>query len=143
MKKFIICCLMAFVCTPLFTACGDDDDDNNNGENIENPDVKIGKASLDESANKLVLTYYMTYMNVSVKEVMTCIFENDICVEATLVETFPNEASAKLSYEAAINEGERATVNGKTVTIDMTEEYAGMKKSEVKLALQALMNMYK
>ena len=59
---------------------------------------------------------------------------DDLCTKATQTIHFPNAETAQDFYDDL--DPETATISGKKVTQDITEEYAGMSKSELKEAIE-------
>ena len=140
MKKFFYFCLMALTCMVGFTACGDDDDDSKS----KNDDVSISKAVIKDNGNVLTLTVTASQNGQTASAVTTCTFDgtsdNAICIKAEQVATFPTEALAKQSWDEDYDEEDKAygtlKLSGKSIIQDLTEEFQGMTKLEVKLALE-------
>ena len=59
---------------------------------------------------------------------------DDLCTKATQTIHFPNAETAQDFYDDL--DPETATISGKKVTQDITEDYAGMSKSELKEAIE-------
>ena len=140
MKKFFYFCLMALTCMVGFTACGDDDDD----KKSENGEINVSKVIIKDNGNVLTLTVTASQNGQTATSVTTCTFdgssENALCIKAEQVATFPTEALAKQSWNEDYNENERTSgklkLSGRSIIQDLTEEFEGMTKLEVKLALE-------
>lgn len=139
MKKFMFFCLMALGCMASFSSCGDDDDDEivNNGG-----DVAVRKAELKETSNQLILTYAMSYNGVTVNEKWTCTFDGETLVSSYIEITYPNESMAKLAYDEAVANEAKVTLKGKTISVDTTDEYKDMTRTQIKVAMEALKAQY-
>ena len=134
MKKYLFMCLAA-VCCMAFTACGDDDDEKfGNGNNTYGV-----KTEVKETNNNITLTATTTAAGLTETTVYSFDFENDKCSKATISVTYPTEALAKAAYDAlSASEKANARRSGKTVTIDVTEEYKDMDKEDVKKQVNIL-----
>ena len=139
MKKFLFMCMMALGCMTAFTACGDDDDDPVI-EDIQggSGSVKTSNYSLKDNGNEIVLTFDMTAAGVTMNMKWVATFQNDLCVSFVEQTTYPSESMAKLSYEAAVKEGETVRLDGRTIITDLSESYAGMDKATVKLIMETM-----
>ena len=131
MKKWMLMSLMALGCCLGFTACGDDNED----------DVAMSKATITETANQLVFKCKVTAKAGNKSEscdfAWTCDFENDRCNHSTYQWTFSKESQAKEAYADMKADGEGdVTINGKTVTQDVTRTFEGMEKDYVRQMME-------
>lgn len=126
-----------------FTACGDDDDDDKDKKELgKDGDVK---GSVTETDNTVTLTVTKDGSTVEYK----ASFKNDMCTNANATYTFPSESAAKAAYEDMMNDldpDEDASVyllTGKKIIIDMTEQFEGMPKSEIRKIFETILNEIK
>ena len=118
-----------------FTACGDDDDNtNNNGSGSGSGNTEM-QVSISETENSLVLTmtvYQMYTMTI------TANFRDDECVSADEKVECNSAAICDIMWENLVStedeEGYRR--EGNTIFIDMTDEFVGSTKAEVRMIFQ-------
>ena len=143
LKKMMLMGLMVLGCMT-FGACGDDDD--NSGEQGGNgTEVTVTKPEIKETANQLVLTYTMVTKGGSCNVKWTCDFEGDKLVKSIMTQTFSKESDARASFEAYKADPEDAgeySLNGKTITVDNTEQYKGESKQVIKMTMEAIKAQY-
>ena len=130
MKKFMLFCLMALGTMVSFTSCSDDDDND-----IEQGEVS-GKASFKESGDKMVATWSASYGTLSVKMVWTSTFNGNTLKSSVTEYTYPTADLAKQHYQDALEEGEKVSIKGNTVTEDMTEYYAEYDKDQMRVIMK-------
>ena len=139
MKRFFYLCMIALSCMVGFTACGDDDD-----EPKTETEAKISKVVIKDNGNVLTLTVTATQNGQVATAVTTCTFDGSsdeaLCIKAEQVATFPSEAMAKQSWEVDYDEEDKASgeykLSGNKIIQDLTEQFVGATKLEVKLALE-------
>lgn len=106
---------MSFV----FTSCGDDDDDNGGPD----PDGKVTAKFTKKTAEELELTL----TSGSYSQVHYATFKANKLTLYTVASTFPTVEAAQAFYYESMEELEsdeeeiRYSINGKTVTMDMTQ----------------------
>ena len=127
MKKYLFMAALFCMGSVCFTSCGDDDDENE----IINPDtdVVVSKPTLKKVEGKsLTLSYSESVGKVKINIVEEWLFENSLCVKATVTETYPSESLAKTALEEMQKEGEaeNLTRDGKKLIYDASESYRGM-----------------
>ena len=145
MKRLFSVLFMAFALTA-FMSCSKDDDNassnNGNGGNGNNT-AGITNVNIADNGNEIVATYnqgYGTY-TASVEEVYT--FEDGVCVSAVKRFTYPTAEIAAQVYAEMTNNAKGNpiyTLDGNVILADYSEEFAGMTKGEVTLALQMILN---
>ena len=132
MKKFMLFCLMALGTMVSFTSCGDDDD-----KDIEQGDINVGKANFQESGDKMVATWTLSYgSNLSVKIVWTSTFSGNTLKSSIMEYTYPSADMAKIAYQELQEEGEKVSISGKTVKYDVTDEFKDYGKDEMRIIMQ-------
>ena len=120
-----------------FTACGDDDDDKVSPEDIENLDFKY-TTDFKESGNQMILTVKGTAAGVTMTQVWTATFNGDVLASFIISETYPNETLAKAAYQEYMEDKEKVSISGKTITRDWTEEYAELDRATMRIMLQSI-----
>jgi len=143
MKKFLFFCLMGLVSMMSFTACGDDEDESILDEGGKEQ-VEASKPELKDNGNQLILTYTMKAPGTSVNVTWTADFQNNLCVSSVQKMVYSSERIAQLSYEEYLKDGnaDNVSINGKTLTLDTTSEFAGMQKEVVRAAMEAMAAHY-
>lgn len=135
--KFIGMLFAALALSFTATSCGNDDDVDDIIEGIENGHIKAS-ADLKKSSNELVLTIKIPG---AYTEVTTAKFSNKLCTKYVIVTTFASDALADKAWsEYQAEEGDeivKAVRNGKTITIDLSEEFEGMEYDWVLATLEA------
>lgn len=137
MKKYLFLALMVAFSSLAFTACGDDDDDKVSPEDIENLDFKY-TADFKESGNQMILTVKGTAAGVTMTQVWTATFNGDVLASFIISETYPNETLAKAAYQEYMEDKEKVSISGKTITRDWTEEYAELDRATMRIMLQSI-----
>ncbi len=135
MKKYLFLALMVAFSSLAFTACGDDDDDKVSPEDIENLDFKY-TTDFKESGNQMILTVKGTAAGVTMTQVWTATFNGDVLASFIISETYPNETLAKAAYQEYMEDKEKVSISGKTITRDWTEEYADLDRATMRIMLQ-------
>lgn len=127
LTKFFALLFAFSAMTFTFTACGDDEEDIDNLEELINGDVKseFTKKTSTELEVTLSLSNYSEIINAQFDE------KTRLVTKVTAKVTYPNEAMAKYIYEEMKAEGENASLKGRTITIDITEDYEGETYDEV------------
>ena len=137
MKKYLFLALMVAFSSLAFTACGDDDDDKVSPEDIENLDFKY-TTDFKESGNQMILTVKGTAAGVTMTQVWTATFNGDMLASFIISETYPNETLAKAAYQEYMEDKEKVSISGKTITRDWTEEYAELDRATMRIMLQSI-----
>jgi hypothetical protein len=137
MKKYLFLALMVAFSSLAFTACGDDDDDKVSPEDIENLDFKY-TTDFKESGNQMILTVKGTAAGVTMTQVWTATFNGDVLASFIISETYPNETLAKAAYQEYMEDKEKVSISGKTITRDWTEEYAELDRATMRIMLQSI-----
>lgn len=137
MKKYLFLALMVAFSSLAFTACGDDDDDKVSPEDIENLDFKY-TTDFKESGNQMILTVKGTAAGVTMTQVWTATFNGDVLASFIISETYPNETLAKAAYQEYMEDKEKVSISGKTITRDWTEEYADLDRATMRIMLQSI-----
>lgn len=118
--------------------------ENKNEENNESENKNKGGAgsvsknniSIDKSTATMTIKtdfYTMTY---------TTEFSGDKCTKCTQTQVFKTEEYAKRVYESYGNEKSKYTLNGDTITRDVTNEYKGLSKDKINTAFEELSKAY-
>jgi hypothetical protein len=138
-SRFAIIVLVAIGALTFSASCEKNDDVSDFDEN------EFVNNSWTEVGNKLI--YKITYKYgdlINYKAIWTFVFNTkDKCKSAKCVCKFDSETLADTFYK-----GLRATSNkpvtqsGKTVTIDFSDDYSGMSRTEIRAALAAMDNIY-
>lgn len=137
MKKYLFLALMVAFSSLAFTACGDDDDDKVRPEDIENLDFKY-TTDFKESGNQMILTVKGTAAGVTMTQVWTATFNGDVLASFIISETYPNETLAKAAYQEYMEDKEKVSISGKTITRDWTEDYAELDRVTMRIMLQSI-----
>ena len=137
MKKYLFLALMVAFSSLAFTACGDDDDDKVSPEDIENLDFKY-TTDFKESGNQMILTVKGTAAGVTMTQVWTATFNGDVLASFIISETYPNETLAKAAYQEYMEDKEKVSISGKTITRDWTEDYADFDRATMRIMLQSI-----
>ena len=127
-------------CNPFGKDLGDGD-----GDGDGYVDNYSWSTDVKESANQIVFTVDFnsgfsgnTIYNSSFTMVYTFTFRNDICIGAINETTFVSQVYADAYYS---DSGE-GTKSGKTITIDLTDDFADMTKTEVRQIIQVMESQY-
>jgi len=97
------------------------------------------KSKVEESNGNLVLTIDTDVCQTT----YTASFENGKCNGCVQKQKYTSEAYAKLVYDNSGSNKSKRELAGDTITIDITDEYKGMSKEDVKRAFEALAAAYK
>lgn len=133
--KFFLYLSFLFIGVLSFTACSDDDDDDNGKK--DEPKVETGWSESSDG-NTLTFTATASHLGASATAKWTFVFADNKCSKATLVVTYPTAADAQEDYEVSYKNNGNATLSGKTITVDETEEYKGQSKAFIKQVIQAM-----
>ena len=137
MKKFVYAlmasCAMLFSfssCEGLLNGGDEDGDDTEYGYT----DIKV-----TETDNTITLSYKLATSVWSYDYKIVWSFRNDKCTSCIVTYDCPNASVAALVKES-LDEDEKAkvTVNGKTLTVDCSQEYTEMTKQEISQAVNIL-----
>lgn len=113
-------------------SCGGKDDNNDGADD--------GGAKMGWTENGDTMTYRVKYGagNSLYDYVWTFKFNGDSCTQARCSVSFPTAAIVQAVY-AALNTEEktRASISGKTITLNYDGDYLGMSKSDLKAAINA------
>jgi hypothetical protein len=86
-----------------------------------------------ESGNTMTYSASYSLMGVSSSFVYTFTFSGDVCTKATYAFTYPTEEQAQMDWDNMWEEDKaKATLNGRTITEDVTDEYEGLSKEEIR-----------
>lgn len=88
---------------------------------------------VQENASQIVFTVNFnsgysgnTLYNTSYNVVYTFTFSNDVCIRAISVTTFESQVYADAYYSG------EGTKSGRTITIDLTEDYSGQTRTQIR-----------
>ena len=139
MKKFLFMCMMALGCMTAFTACGDDDDDPVI-EDVQGGGGKVSTSNLkiEDNGNQLVGSFDMSAAGATINVKITATFQNERCVSMIEELTYPSESMAKASLAGYQKDGEKVTLKGRTITVDVSEDCAGFDKNMVRTMIEAM-----
>ncbi len=108
---------------------------NGDGENTEYGEYKAGWT---EEGNKLIYKQSLDYGIGEYTQVLIFEFKNDKCVKATGEFIWPTAILAKAFYdELDADDKANAKLSGKKVTIDLTDDYTDLTKTDLKAAIDA------
>ena len=91
-----------------------------------------------EEGNKLIYVYEYDFILYKYVSKWTFTFEGDLCVKAISENEFSDATMADLFYQGLLSDGEDVTKSGNKVTVDYTDMYVGMSKSELKEAISMM-----
>ena len=124
-------------CNPFGKYLGDGDGDGDGDGYV------TWSTDIQESANQIVFTVDYnsgfsgnTIYNPSYTMVYTFTFRNDICIGAISETTFESQVYADAYYSG------EGTKSGRTITIDLTDDFADMTKTEVRQIIQVMESQY-
>lgn len=139
MKKRLMMAMMLIASAFAFTACGDDEKtDNGNGNGNGNGNTGM-QTSINETDNSLVLTITMPQMYTMT---ITANFREDECVSAEGKIECKSAYICDIMWESVVSdiedEEELALYHrdGNTIFINMTDEFVGSTKDEVRMMFQ-------
>ncbi|MBQ0112855.1 MAG: hypothetical protein KBT03_06985 [Bacteroidales bacterium] len=139
MKKRLMMAMMLIASAFAFTACGDDDNtDNNNGNGSGSGNTGI-QSSINETDNSLVLTITMPQMYTMT---ITTNFREDECVSAEGKVECYSAYVCDIMWENLVSEIEDEEElalyhrDGNTIFMNMTDEFVGSTKAEVRMIFQ-------
>ena len=125
-------------CNPFGKDLGDGD-----GDGDGYVDNYSWSTDVQESANQIVFTVDYnsgfsgnTAYNSSYTVVYTFTFSNDICTRAISETTFESQVYADAYYSG------EGTKSGRTITIDLTDDFADMTKTDVRQIIQLMESQY-
>ena len=137
MKKFAYALMASCAMLFSFSSCeglmggGDDDDDNTT---YGYADVKV-----TEAENTITFSYKFKASEWSYDYKIVWSFRDDKCTSCICTYNCPNAAVAAIVMESLDeNEKARVTMNGSVLTIDCSEEYIGMTKQQISLAVNVM-----
>lgn len=139
MKKRLMMAMMLIASAFAFTACGDDDNtDNNNGNGSGSGNTGV-QSSINETDNSLVLTITMPQMYTMT---ITTNFREDECVSAEGKVECYSAYVCDIMWENLVSEIEDEEElalyhrDGNTIFMNMTDEFVGSTKAEVRMIFQ-------
>ncbi|MCQ2327578.1 MAG: hypothetical protein MJZ71_08455 [Bacteroidales bacterium] len=140
MKKRLMMAMMLIASAFAFTACGDDDntDNNNNGNGSGSGNTGV-QSSINETNNSLVLTITMPQMYTMT---ITTNFREDECVSAEGKVECYSAYVCDIMWENLVSEIEDEEElalyhrDGNTIFMNMTDEFVGSTKAEVRMIFQ-------
>ena len=141
MKKFFYLmslCLCMFAGMAVMSSCGSDKDDE-----IDDPENVEFKTGITETSSTMSLS--MSVGGVYT-DVITATFDsNDVCIKCVEKMTFSSKDIANQTWDALMaelddEEKARYSKDGKTITIDMTEEFKGFSRADVRDAFEWMMS---
>ncbi len=95
------------------------------------------KAEWKEEGNKMIYEATVNYLLGTYTQVLTFVFTDDVCTQATGEFIFQTAQMAQEFYnELTEEEKEKASIQGKKVTIDLTESYSSLTKTELKTRIE-------
>lgn len=141
MKKRLMMAIMLIASAFAFTACGDDDntDNNNNNGNGSGSGNTGVQSSINETDNSLVLTITMPQMYTMT---ITTNFREDECVSAEGKVECYSAYVCDIMWENLVSEIEDEEElalyhrDGNTIFMNMTDEFIGSTKAEVRMIFQ-------
>ena len=137
MKKFVYA-LMAS-CAMLFSFSSCEGLLNGGEEEGENTEYGYTDIKVTETDNAITLTYKFTTSVWSYDYKIVWSFRDDKCTSCIVTYDCPSAAVAALVKESLDEEDKaKVTVNGKTLTIDCSEDYKDMSKQEISVAVSYL-----
>ncbi len=139
MKSIVKFISLAFVTAFAFiatTSCDGLGNLMNNDGNLEYGELESGWT---EQGNKLIYKISLNYVLGKYTQVMTFEFSGDKCAKATTEYVWSSEVLAKSFYDSLDEvEKAKAKLSGKTISIDMTDDFKEMSKDEIKEAINAI-----
>lgn len=135
MKKFFYLLVCLFVSMACFTSCSSDDDDNDGGD----PSTPKATVTIQETSNQLIMT--SVWKDVLTQTMTATFGSNNILTTCILEESYSNkkyadEAWASLEGDKTIDMS-KFSRNGNVIIEDMTEDFAGLNKAQVKSIFEA------
>ena len=123
--------------------------DENPGE--DNPDTpsdpddpfskfNITSGSITDNGNQLLVEFAGKITDMDVRGKFTFDFENDLCTGCTVSVTFPSAELAQAAYQDAVSQGETATIDGNTVSTNVSEGIVGLSKIAIKSMMKVLID---
>ncbi|MCQ2292730.1 MAG: hypothetical protein MJZ54_01660 [Bacteroidaceae bacterium] len=127
LTKFFALLFAFSAMTFTFTACGDDEEDINNLEELING--KVEPRFTKETPTELEITL----SDEDVVEVINARFDEKTGMVTKVIAkaTYASEKLAKIAYEEIKAEGDDAELNGRTITMDVTDQFEGRTYGEV------------
>lgn len=121
-------------CDGLMGNGGEDDE-----ENVQNGDYGYYDVKVVETDDTIVFSYFFKAAEYTYEYKIEWKFRNDECVSCTYTWVAPSPEIARLVY-ADFNADEKAsaTLNGNTITMDGTNDYAGESKETISATAAAM-----
>ncbi len=139
MKRIAKIIFIALATTFAFTATTSCDGLGNLINNDGEPEYGELESGWTEQGNKLIYKISLNYVLGTYTQVMTFEFAGDKCAKATTEYVWSSEILAKSFYDSLDEEEKaKAKLSGKTISIDMTEDFKDMSKDEIKEAINAI-----
>ncbi len=108
------------------------------GDGSEDTEYGEYKAGWTEEGNKLIYKQTLDYGIGSYTQILIFEFSGDKCKKATGEFVWPSAILAQAFYEELdADDKANAKISGKKVTIDLTDDYKDLSKSELKEAINA------
>lgn len=96
------------------------------------------EAGWTENGNTIIFKYELDLIIYKLSYVLEFTFSGDTCVSAVETVIFPDTTTAQAFYnELDDDEKAVARLNGKQVTLDISEDYKGLSKAELKASIDA------
>ncbi|MDR2912558.1 MAG: hypothetical protein LBV38_04560 [Alistipes sp.] len=87
----------------------------------------------NESGNTMTYSAEYSFGGVSSSFIYTFTFSGDECTKATYAFTYPTEEQARADWDNMWEEDKaKATISGRTITEDVTEEWQGYSRAELR-----------
>ncbi|GEM_PF-5538085 len=118
MKKILLMSMLLLGVMVGFTSCSDDDNDNGSG--IKETDKEMSLTVSIKNAEAQIIAY----------------FENDVCTSGEAVVKCTSEYAAQVLIVTLKTTGAPATINGTTITVDLTSTLKGLNKTQVRQFLE-------
>ncbi len=107
-------------------------------EDTEDTEYGQYKAGWTEEGDKLIYKQSLDYGVAEYTQVLIFEFKNNVCTKATGEFIWPTAVLAKTFYDGLDAEDQaNAKLNGKKVTIDLTDTYTDLTKDDLKAAIDA------
>ncbi len=128
LTKFFALLFALSAMTLTFTACGDNEEDIDNKERTEDSYARVSFTIDTSTELELTIARSGTY-----SEVYNAKFDSEgIVTKVTLSLVYTEEENAKKDFEHIRKTSPTATLNGKTITTDITEFYPGYTRDEMR-----------
>ena len=136
MKKFKLFLLIAALLgTFTMTSCSKDDKDSDKGV--------ITNVVFNDQGNTLTVSYTLNDEGITATALMQFFFENDVCTSAIITGTYPSANIAQIIYQEMLEEEDPSTITIRenVITQDVTSEYEGMTKQEIRTEIESMIAM--